>query len=1162
MRFRRLDLLRYGKFTDHRTEFPSEGLDLHLVIGSNEAGKSTTRAALTELLFGVDNRTPYAFLHDYGNLRIGAELEQGDETLIIRRKKGNKNTLLDEVERPLPEQALTSFLGKVNRDVFLRTFSLDHESLVEGAQALLDAKDDVGRMLFQASGGLHRLGDLRRELETEADRLWAPRRSKDRAYFTALDQYQTANQDLENHIVRVKDFRSAEALVETTHGQVQACAVEQENVLRRCSRLERVRRTLPGLVRRRNLKSELLSLDDVPLLPENAAAVLQEAQTQIARSHEEHKRLTELLESTRKKLQVNQPNTTLLRFATDIQLLGERRHELRRFPDDLAKRRAEVQLLVSQVEEHVAELGWSNRPASELKQRLPSALELEGVEQLLAQHERYDLAVSNAQQALMKRQEELAELMSARDASCDRGAPERLRQAVEAAQRLGDVEARRRELSVPAELSKRRLLAAFAQLAPWQGDLSALRAVAPPSDEELEPLAQRFERHQKDKEQINSERTRESAKLESLKLKELQVRRDASPVTRQELETARTARDQQWQSLRTQLEQGREATVSDPNLVSLYEATCLRADELADQRFDAATASITLQRTRAELEQLELLLSQLDQRLIELDANQRLLDEALAKLTPEATLHFDHPTQLRRWLGLRRDALTLGETAERERLSLQQLDRDIALCEASLRSELTECGLFGRVEEPIGFTATLRLAVNHVSNLDEHRARQLALLEQARKLERSLPEQQAALVRSETTQRSWQQSYTEALNRLGLPSETSPAVAKAALNLLREVSVKLSKIASIERDRIDTMTRDLEQFATAVQEVLRATAIELAELSPFEQAQGLLLRLQEQQQVAHDQAQAEATLTDLQRRDDETEERRSRAEATLRPLYELARVTDLVSLSATIDRSNRKRQLQRSREHEERALLEAGDGFSLEELETEATAIDGSLLESQLKEQKEQATALGLRRKALDIAHADAERALAAIAGQSNAAAAATRRNEALASMTDTMERYLQVRTMSMLLKWSMERFRREKQGPLLARSSELFCTLTLGQFQGLTVMTDDNDQPQLLGVRPSGTTLALGAMSTGTTDQLYLALRIAALELHLDSAPALPFVADDLFVQFDDERSAAAFTVLAGLARRTQVLFFTHHEHLIQVAQNALGNAVHVARL
>ena len=81
--------------------------------------------------------------------------------------------------------------------------------------------------------------------------------------------------------------------------------------------------------------------------------------------------------------------------------------------------------------------------------------------------------------------------------------------------------------------------------------------------------------------------------------------------------------------------------------------------------------------------------------------------------------------------------------------------------------------------------------------------------------------------------------------------------------------------------------------------------------------------------------------------------------------------------------------------------------------------------------------------------------------------------------------------------------------------------------------------------------------MSTGSADQLYLALRVAAIEDYLDHAPPLPFIADDLFINFDDDRAAAGFRVLGELARKTQVLFFTHHEHLIDVANRALGTTV-----
>jgi uncharacterized protein YhaN len=86
--------------------------------------------------------------------------------------------------------------------------------------------------------------------------------------------------------------------------------------------------------------------------------------------------------------------------------------------------------------------------------------------------------------------------------------------------------------------------------------------------------------------------------------------------------------------------------------------------------------------------------------------------------------------------------------------------------------------------------------------------------------------------------------------------------------------------------------------------------------------------------------------------------------------------------------------------------------------------------------------------------------------------------------------------------------------------------------------------------------------MSDGTTDQLYLALRIAAIEDYLDHAEPMPFIADDLFINFDDKRAAAGFQVLNELAKKTQVLFFTHHGHLLDVARKTLGASISTVAL
>jgi uncharacterized protein YhaN len=86
--------------------------------------------------------------------------------------------------------------------------------------------------------------------------------------------------------------------------------------------------------------------------------------------------------------------------------------------------------------------------------------------------------------------------------------------------------------------------------------------------------------------------------------------------------------------------------------------------------------------------------------------------------------------------------------------------------------------------------------------------------------------------------------------------------------------------------------------------------------------------------------------------------------------------------------------------------------------------------------------------------------------------------------------------------------------------------------------------------------------MSEGTRDQLYLALRMAALELHLEQTVPLPFIADDLFINYDDGRARAGLEALARLSEMTQVIFLSHHEHLVPLARSVFGDRLNVLTL
>jgi uncharacterized protein YhaN len=80
--------------------------------------------------------------------------------------------------------------------------------------------------------------------------------------------------------------------------------------------------------------------------------------------------------------------------------------------------------------------------------------------------------------------------------------------------------------------------------------------------------------------------------------------------------------------------------------------------------------------------------------------------------------------------------------------------------------------------------------------------------------------------------------------------------------------------------------------------------------------------------------------------------------------------------------------------------------------------------------------------------------------------------------------------------------------------------------------------------------------MSDGTCDQLFLALRIATLESRLEAGEPMPFIVDDILINFDDSRSRATLEVLAELSRKNQVILFTHHRQVVDEAGRLQGGA------
>jgi len=428
--------------------------------------------------------------------------------------------------------------------------------------------------------------------------------------------------------------------------------------------------------------------------------------------------------------------------------------------------------------------------------------------------------------------------------------------------------------------------------------------------------------------------------------------------------------------------------------------------------------------------------------------------------------------------------------------------------------------------------------------------------EVATELEREVALADERRTRAQAHLDTWRRQWGDGVAALGLGEAASVEETEEVLEKLGALFAK-SEEAGRLRARITAMERDAERLRADVGTLVRQHAADLAG-APFEESAELLVRrhreaLDDDRRRCDLGEEIDAKRSEL----DELREQRSRADDTLRLLQRAGGVSSPAELEAAERRSAEALQLERGRQQVENDLLEAGDGEKLEALAALTRDLDPDSARARLVDIEAQIEEVTDAVRALERKIGACESGLQNMEGRTGAVEAAAEAQEHAAAIRSLVRRYLRARLAATVLEQEVERYRQQNQGPILKRANELFPRLTLGHYVGLTVGFDARDQGVLLCVRDDGSEVGVEGLSDGTRDQLYLALRLASLERYLALNPAMPVVLDDILIHFDDERARAALAVLGEFAQRAQVLFFTHHARLVELARDVVPGVI-----
>jgi len=1071
MRIRDLRIRRFGCFEEQKLDFTSGTANLHIIYGLNEAGKSTALRAITNFLYGIPGQCRDNFLYPYEEMRLIATLEKPDGTFAtFIRKKGNRNTLLDENQNPLPDSVLADYLHGVQEKSFITMFGFDYQTLLRGREDLKEGKGDLAESLFQAGMGITGLRQILDGLQAEEAKLFSPSARATAPEINAgVDAYNAAAEKITKLSIRPRVWQEVKDDIERMESEFEEIKQTYEKRSAAMARYKRFHEALPLLSQRKAKVESLCGFDGTRMLSRSKVEEHEEARKKL---HAASDRLDEMAGEK-----------------GDI----ESRWDDPKLIDRLLERQKQIASLHGRLEQFIGAKSDLPRVGSDqavYEDEAKAILHRLGVEHAL-NNVAFACIEPTPRAAIAKFACEHFSASMPAEAILSGSVmdPSDLKRAMRLATEDGKIEqtaaAEQKKLDVLRENADKALKA----LALWSGTLEQVETLQVPLDATISRFEEDF--HQldtsirdfgRDIARYNEDREGYKEQIDALQLTRL-------VPTEEELARDRERRQRGWALIRRAWLGGQSdseaETEYDPEhpLPAAYEVSVSKADDTADRlRFEAdrvarlAELTAALDRSDSKVGDLRKALQEIQK---QRDQKSAEWCEAwnLTGIAEPLT-----PAEMREWIrdherlvGLCRDI----RDKEKVLACLQELIRTHS---DSLFQELVAIGMqVVAHDEPLQvLIERSREALDTVTDLKE--------------LAGKVDQSDKAKIRAQKME----------ANVRAFEKDTGQLVK----------DLKVAELLGVEAD----------EAARRIYDRLEKARTDKARISMLE---GQEMRAREEKETAQN---------------------------SLTALMSEAECENAEALETLVIASRDYRDLNVKLQDVDEKLAAYAAGATVEELVAETAEAEEDKLPGFIDGLRYELDELDRKRDDLRTRIGNRQNEIESMDHSAELADEVQKAQSASAEARSAAERYVRVHLASEILRTEIDRYRRENQGPVLALASELFPRLTLRSFEQVTTDTNEKGNQIIAGVRPNGRSVDVGGMSDGTRDQLYLALRLASLEQHVKSGTILPFIVDDILIEFDDDRARAALEILSEASGLTQILYFTHHGHVVEMAKQTLS--------
>lgn len=1166
MRFTQIRFEKVGPFQNTVLKFQTRAR-LHLIHGPNEAGKSSALRQMLAFLFGFETQSGDDFVHKYSLHRVSSHLEHSAKGSLgpVVRKRGKGNTLDGAQETDLHP-------AHIGRNEFDRLFAIDQDRLRQGSEDLFEGKSDLKTILFESMTGMSSVSSIRKALHEQKEKLLKARsglihelvgkvgdaKEKVKGILSRLD---TKGADVREYQATCKNLDRSESDLKK-HRQEK-------------SRLERLIRGLGTLMELQQKEAEWNQLGTLPPLGadfgkewDQVRQAKTRLETAVAVEEESLKQLAGQIDSVPE----SKLNAALRGRIEDlIQQIAEVEGAFRDLPEQLRLRDS----LAKQIQDWVKE--W-----------FPSKIGQNLLDWLPGERERNQISLAaSGLQSAQSREEEATRNAQMTGQEWDfleketKGFPpiEDLGQLVSVLEDLDRLGFHEKSLAQAGDALKRErdvVLAQAKRLVPPVDSEEALGRIAAPTLAEIQHIVDSFQSAEKARETLRSDivSLRNSLSVNEVELQQLQSG-GVGKIRREDYEATKNIRDKAWELIRSErrgmpgekdLVQAliREAGAGldlDETLTGLL----ARADHQAEGLLSHAEVVSKCEMLRQTITTFKRDIEDRENDLKKEVARQEELRKAFAVQWAgwnAGPVVMDNVRGLPEWMKMVSDLREILAKNDSQTAEHKGRWEELETC----RKRLVE--LLGTEGSVLDLRGKAKTKIRDREELVNQRLSLIARLDMQKKAHAKA---EGILIDAQRQLSQARETWDSLTRSLGHKVHDAERITLA--NQLQNL-IKWNDERSTAADRVLKMETTLARFLASLAGVTGEAG---TGKGPWDQAtwRGMLLGLQnllnEDQINETGKKKLKDQLESAQLKLSRSQTERNQNRKLMEELLQQTGCANENEVLPLLDRMGKKAGLERDIS-DMRRRLSSDMKMPLEEYLAELGDQKAPELDEKIRELDQLTERLEEEVKNLALRKQHMESILGELVRSDEAAQARQEFEDAKVRLEEAVRDWKLQHLALLCLDQAIENNRQSSAQTPLARAARFFQRMTLGRFA--EVEFEDEGGKLLLKVRREGSEDFMelsgvhgSGLSEGTADQLWLALRLAGIEARVDQMiqegrSPLPVILDDVLVTFDDDRTEATLQVLAELGEKTQIMVFTHHTHVCDLAKDALGDRVDVVDL